>query len=81
MAASTDWSQNLARFAPPPLQPNTGTMADDEAGTYAALRAAFDDVITPTLQRHGGRTVKSTGARALAKLRASYADAVGGERR
>lgn len=39
----------------------TRSMAEDEAGTYAALRSAFDDVIRPTLQRHGGRTVKNTG--------------------
>lgn len=37
------------------------SMAEDEAGTYAALRTAFDDVIKPALQRHGGRTFKSTG--------------------
>lgn len=37
------------------------SMAQDEAGTYAALRAAFDDVIEPALQRHGGRTFKNTG--------------------
>lgn len=37
------------------------SMAEDEAGTYAALRAAFDDVIQPALQRHGGRTFKNTG--------------------
>ncbi len=36
-------------------------MADDEAATYAALRSAFDDLITPALERHGGRTFKSTG--------------------
>src|ERR687898_2880023 len=36
-------------------------MADDEAATYAALRSAFDDLIAPALQRHGGRTFKSTG--------------------
>ncbi|MCV3241825.1 adenylate/guanylate cyclase domain-containing protein [Mesorhizobium sp. ZC-5] len=36
-------------------------MAEDEAATYAALRSAFDDLITPAVQRHGGRTFKSTG--------------------
>ncbi|GLS31169.1 TolB amino-terminal domain-containing protein [Mesorhizobium albiziae] len=36
-------------------------MADDEAATYSALRSAFDDLIVPVLQRHGGRTYKSTG--------------------
>jgi adenylate cyclase len=36
-------------------------MAEDEAATYAALRSAFDNLITPVLERHGGRTFKSTG--------------------
>lgn len=37
------------------------SMEQDESGTYAALRAAFDEVIEPSLRRHGGRTVKMTG--------------------
>lgn len=37
------------------------SMEQDESGTYAALRAALDEVIEPSLHRHGGRTVKSTG--------------------
>ena len=36
-------------------------MAEDEAATYAALRSAFDDVIGPAIQRHGGRMFKNTG--------------------
>jgi adenylate cyclase len=36
-------------------------MADDEAATYAALRSALDDLITPVLERHGGRVFKSAG--------------------
>ncbi len=36
-------------------------MAKDEAGTYADLRSVLDDLITPTIARHGGRTFKTTG--------------------
>jgi adenylate cyclase len=36
-------------------------MANDESSTYAELRSAFDDVIFPGLQRHGGRVFKNTG--------------------
>jgi adenylate cyclase len=36
-------------------------MANDESSTYAELRSAFDDVIRPGLQRHGGRVFKNTG--------------------
>jgi adenylate cyclase len=36
-------------------------MAEDEAGTYADVRAALDEVIEPCLERHGGRAFKHTG--------------------
>jgi len=36
-------------------------MAENEASTYAALRAAFSEVIVPAVEHHGGRTFKTTG--------------------
>ena len=36
-------------------------MAENEASTYAELRTVFDDLIDPTIARHGGRTFKTTG--------------------
>ncbi|WP_026614827.1 adenylate/guanylate cyclase domain-containing protein [Ensifer aridi] len=36
-------------------------MSEDEASTYAALRAAFSELIIPTVEKHGGRTFKTTG--------------------
>ena len=36
-------------------------MAENEASTYAELRRVFDDLIDPTVVRHGGRTFKTTG--------------------
>jgi adenylate cyclase len=36
-------------------------MAEDEASTYADLRAVFDELIDPTVERHGGRNFKTTG--------------------
>ena len=36
-------------------------MAENEASTYAELRTVFDDLIDPTVVRHGGRTFKTTG--------------------
>jgi adenylate cyclase len=36
-------------------------MAENEASTYAGLRSAFNDLINPTVERHGGRTFKNTG--------------------
>ncbi|NNH28668.1 adenylate/guanylate cyclase domain-containing protein [Rhizobium sp. SEMIA 4085] len=36
-------------------------MADDEATTYAELRSVFDDIIKPSVERHGGRIFKSAG--------------------
>ena len=36
-------------------------MAENEASTYADLRTVFDDLIDPTVARHGGRTFKTTG--------------------
>ena len=36
-------------------------MAENEASTYANLRTVFDDLIEPTVARHGGRTFKTTG--------------------
>ena len=36
-------------------------MAENEASTYADLRTVFDDLIDPTVVRHGGRTFKTTG--------------------
>lgn len=36
-------------------------MAEDEATTYAELRSVFDDIIKPSVERHGGRIFKSAG--------------------
>jgi adenylate cyclase len=36
-------------------------MAEDEAGTYDALRSALSEVVVPTVQRHGGDLFKTTG--------------------
>jgi adenylate cyclase len=36
-------------------------MAEDEAGTYDLLRAALDEVVMPSVGRHGGRVFKTTG--------------------
>ncbi|TCL74892.1 tetratricopeptide repeat protein [Rhizobium sp. BK251] len=36
-------------------------MAENEASTYADLRKVFDDLVEPTIVRHGGRTFKTTG--------------------
>jgi adenylate cyclase len=36
-------------------------MAENEASTYQELRSAFDNLIEPTIARHGGRTFKTTG--------------------
>ena len=36
-------------------------MAENEASTYKELRTVFDDLIEPTVARHGGRTFKMTG--------------------
>ena len=36
-------------------------MAEDEAGTYDALRSALSEVVAPTVQRHGGDVFKTTG--------------------
>lgn len=39
----------------------TRLMAQDETATHAGSRSAFDDLIIPTVQAHGGRTFKLTG--------------------
>ena len=36
-------------------------MAEDEAGTYDALRSTLADVVVPTVERHGGDLFKTTG--------------------
>ena len=36
-------------------------MAEDEGGTYEALRSALSEVVAPTVQRHGGDVFKTTG--------------------
>ena len=36
-------------------------MAEDEAGTYDALRSALSEIVAPTVQRHGGDVFKTTG--------------------
>jgi adenylate cyclase len=50
-------------------------MAADEAGTYDHLRAALDDTVLPTVERHGGRVFKTTGDGFLAAF-ASATDAL-----
>lgn len=37
------------------------SMAHDEAGTYASLRAALTEIVGPAVNRHGGRIFKTTG--------------------
>lgn len=39
----------------------TRLMSEDESSTYAALRAALTELIIPTVEKHGGRTFKTTG--------------------
>ncbi|MCG5481748.1 adenylate/guanylate cyclase domain-containing protein [Sinorhizobium alkalisoli] len=39
----------------------TRLMSEDESSTYAALRAAFSELINPLVKKHGGRTFKTTG--------------------
>jgi adenylate cyclase len=36
-------------------------MAENEASTYKELRTVFDNLIEPTVARHGGRIFKMTG--------------------
>ena len=36
-------------------------MAEDETSTYADLRTVFNDLIDPTIAKHGGRNFKTTG--------------------
>jgi adenylate cyclase len=36
-------------------------MAEDEAGTYDALRSTLAEVVVPTIERHGGDLFKTTG--------------------
>jgi adenylate cyclase len=36
-------------------------MAEDEAGTFDALRSALAEIVVPTVQRHGGDVFKTTG--------------------
>ncbi|WEX91246.1 tetratricopeptide repeat protein [Sinorhizobium garamanticum] len=39
----------------------TRLMSEDESSTYAALRAALSELIIPAVEKHGGRTFKTTG--------------------
>ncbi|AFL50826.1 adenylate cyclase [Sinorhizobium fredii] len=39
----------------------TRLMSEDESSTYAALRATFGELIIPAVEKHGGRTFKTTG--------------------
>lgn len=50
-------------------------MAENEAATYAELRAVFDDLIEPNIERFGGRTFKNSGDGFLAAF-ASVNDAL-----
>ena len=43
-------------------------MAEDETGTYDALRSALSEVVMPTVQRHGGDVFKTTGDGFLASF-------------
>jgi adenylate cyclase len=36
-------------------------MAEDESGTYDALRSALSEIVVPTIQRHAGDLFKTTG--------------------
>src|SRR5918996_2236663 len=36
-------------------------MAEDEAGTYDALRSTLSEIVIPTVERHGGDLFKTTG--------------------
>ena len=50
-------------------------MAEDESGTLAALKAARRELVDPSIARHGGRIVKTTGDGLLLEF-ASAVDAV-----
>ena len=39
----------------------TRLMGGDEAGTHAGLKAVRREIIDPSVKRHNGRLVKSTG--------------------
>ncbi len=39
----------------------TRLMSEDESSTYSALREVFSALITPAVEKHGGRTFKTTG--------------------
>ena len=43
-------------------------MAENELATYNGLRSAFDEVVRPALDRHGGREIKNTGDGFLASF-------------
>jgi adenylate cyclase len=43
-------------------------MAEDEAGTFDALRSALSEVVVPTVERHGGEVFKTTGDGFLASF-------------
>ncbi|MDX0806884.1 tetratricopeptide repeat protein [Sinorhizobium medicae] len=39
----------------------TRLMSEDQSSTYSALREVFSALITPAVEKHGGRTFKTTG--------------------
>ena len=43
-------------------------MAEDEAGTYDALRSTLSEIVIPTVERHGGDLFKTTGDGFLASF-------------
>ena len=50
-------------------------MSEDETGTHASLNALFSKVVNPSIDRHGGRIVKTMGDGLLAEF-ASAVEAV-----
>jgi adenylate cyclase len=43
-------------------------MGQDEAGTHSRLKAIRRELVDPSVKRHGGRVVKSTGDGALVEF-------------
>ena len=53
--------RKLAAIVAGDIDGYTRLMSEDESSTYAALRATFSGLIIPSVEKHGGRTFKTTG--------------------
>lgn len=58
---ATDFRRRLAAILCADVVGYTRLMAADESGTHAAYKACLADIVTPAVERHRGRIVKSTG--------------------